>query len=173
MNIVLLGYRGTGKSVISKILSHKLKRQLFSTDNLIELKARMTIPEIVEQLGWPRFRELESEVVERVATDTNDAIIDCGGGVVLNDGNTELLKRHGKVVLLTTDIKTLLKRLSRNTNSPPLKEGLSFEEEHKKVLAEREARYQAAADMICDTSQNRPIDTVQEIVDNFKNKSWV
>lgn len=173
MNIVLLGYRGTGKSVVSKILSHKLKRQLFSIDNLIALKAGKTIPEIVEQLGWPRFRELESQIAEQLAADARDAIIDCGGGVVLNDRNIELLRRHGKVVLLTADMDTLLQRLSRNVNRPPLKEGLSFEEEHKKVLAEREARYQAAADMICDTSHNRPIDTVQEIVDNFKNKSWI
>jgi len=80
MNIVLLGYRGTGKSVVSKILSHKLKRQLFSMDNLIALKAGKTIPEIVEQLGWPRFRELESQIAEQLAADTRDAIIDCGGG---------------------------------------------------------------------------------------------
>jgi len=146
---------------------------LFSIDHLIALKAGMTIPEIVEQMGWPRFRELESEVAEKVAADTRNSIIDCGGGVVLNDRNIELLRRHGKVVLLTADIETLLKRLSRNVNRPPLKEGLSFEEEHKKVLAEREDQYQAAADMICDTSHNRPVDTVQEIVDNFKNKSWI
>ncbi len=173
MNIVLLGYRGTGKSVVSKILSHKLKRQLFSIDNLIVMKAGLPIPEIVEQSGWPRFRKLESEVVEQVATDTRDAIIDCGGGVVLDDRNMELLRRHGKVVLLTADMETLLKRLSRGANRPPLKEGLSFEEEHKKVLAERQDKYQAAADMICDTSRNRPRDTVQEIIDNFKKQSWV
>ena len=173
MNIVLLGYRGTGKSVVSKILSHKLKRQLFSIDNLIVLKAGLPVPEIVEQSGWPRFRELESQVIEQVAADTRDTIIDCGGGVVLNDRNMERLKRHGKVVLLTTDMETLLKRLSRGANRPPLKEGLSFEEEHKKVLAERQDKYQAAADMVCDTSHKRPIDTVQEIVDYFKNKSWI
>ncbi len=173
MNIVLLGYRGTGKSVVSKILSHKLKRQLFSIDNLIVLKAGLPIPEIVEQSGWPRFRELESGVVEQMAADTRDAIIDCGGGVVLNDRNIELLKRHGKVVLLTADMETLLKRLRRGAHRPPLKEGLSFEEEHKKVCAERQGKYQAAADMVCDTSHKRPIDTVQEIVDNFKKQSWV
>jgi len=159
--------------VVSKILSHKLKRQLFSIDNLIVLKAGLPIPEIVEQSGWSRFRELESGVVEQMAADTRDAIIDCGGGVVLNDRNIELLKRHGKVVLLTADMETLLKRLRRGAHRPSLKEGLSFEEEHKKVFAERQDKYQAAADMVCDTSHSHPIDTVQEIVVNFKKQSWV
>ena len=173
MNIVLLGYRGTGKSVVSKILSHKLKRQLFSIDSLIVTKAGLPIPQIVKQSGWPRFRELESEVVEHVAVDTCNAIIDCGGGVVLNDRNIELLKQNGKVVLLTADMNVLLKRLNRSAHRPPLKEGLSFEEEHQKVLAERQDKYQAAADMVCDTSRNRPIETVQEIVDHFKKQSWI
>ena len=58
MNIVLLGYRGTWKSVISKILAQKLSRKLIRIDELIAQSAGMSIPKIVEQEGWPKFREI-------------------------------------------------------------------------------------------------------------------
>ena len=56
MNIVLLGYRGTGKSVISKKLSHKLRRNLYKIDDLIARSVGKSIPEIVEKDGWEFFR---------------------------------------------------------------------------------------------------------------------
>lgn len=174
MNIILLGYRGTGKSVISRLLSAKLKRRLFSLDSMIEEAVGIPIPEIVSMWGWARFREIESTIVERVIKEARDAVIDCGGGVILNDRNIQRLKENGKAVLLVADFKTLLSRLSRDRNNrPPLKEGLSWEEEHRKVLAEREEKYNAAADMVCDTTGKRPDETVHQIIQHFKKLSWV
>ena len=174
MNIILLGYRGTGKSVISRLLSAKLKRRLFSLDSMIEEAVGIPIPEIVSMWGWARFREIESTIVERVIKEARDAVIDCGGGVILNDRNIQRLKENGKAVLLVADFKTLLSRLSRDRNNrPPLKEGLSWEEEHRKVLAEREDKYNAAADMVCDTTGKRPDETVHQIIQHFKKLSWV
>ena len=174
MNIILLGYRGTGKSVISRILSKQLKRRLFSLDSMIEEAVGIPIPEIVSLWGWARFREIESKIVERVTGEARDAVIDCGGGVILNDRNIKKLKENGKVVLLTAAFETLLSRLSRDRNNRPrLKEGLSWEDEHRKVLAEREDKYNAAADLVCDTTGKRPDETVYEIIENFKKHSWV
>ena len=174
MNIILLGYRGTGKSVISRLLSTQLKRRLFSLDRMIEEAVGIPIPEIVSLWGWPRFREIESKIVERVVDEAQDAVIDCGGGVILNESNINKLKKNGKAVLLTAEFKTLLNRLSRDRNNRPrLKEGLSWEEEHRKVLAEREDKYNAAADMVCDTTGKRPDETVYDIIQYFKEHSWV
>jgi len=174
MNIILLGYRGTGKSVISRLLSKQLKRRLFSLDSMIEEAVGIPIPEIVSLWGWARFREIESEIVKRAVGEARDAVIDCGGGVVLNDGNIKKLKENGKAVLLTAKFETLLSRLSRDRNNRPrLKEGLSWEEEHRKVLAEREDKYNAAADLVCDTTDRRPGETVYEIIEYFKKHSWV
>lgn len=174
MNIILLGYRGTGKSVISRLLSMHLKRRLFSLDSMIEEAVGIPIPEIVSMWGWPRFREIESKIVEQVAGEAQDAIIDCGGGVVLNDRNIKKLKENGKAVLLTATFETLLSRLSRDKNSRPrLKDGLSWEDEHRKVLSEREDKYNAAADLVFDTTGKRPDETVHEIIENFKQYSWV
>ena len=174
MNIILLGYRGTGKSVISKLLSKQLKRGLYSLDAIIEEAVGILIPEIVSMWGWARFREIEAKIVEQVADEAKDAIIDCGGGVVLNDRNIKKLKETGKAVLLTAEFETLLSRLSRDRNKRPLlREGLSWEDEHRKVLSEREDKYNAAADLVCDTTGKRPDETVYEIIEYFKKNSWV
>ena len=106
MNIVMLGYRGTGKSVIAKILSKELSRQLYRIDDLIAQTAGKSISEFVQQEGWPSFRKLESDVVSRVAGEAQGSIIDCGGGVVLDDKNMVLLKKEGKCVLLRSEEHT-------------------------------------------------------------------
>ena len=82
MNIILLGYRGTGKSVISRLLARQLKCPLFSLDSMIEEAVGIPIPEIVSMWGWARFREIESKIVEQAVEEAKDAVIDCGGGVV-------------------------------------------------------------------------------------------
>lgn len=174
MNIILLGYRGTGKSVISKLLSKQLKRRLYRLDALIEDAVGIPISEIVSMWGWARFREIEAKIVEQVADEAEDAVVDCGGGVVLNPRNIEKLKKNGKAVLLTAQFETLLSRLRRDRNKrPQLEEGLSWEDGHRKVLADREDQYQAAADLMCDTTDKRPDETVYEIIDYFKKQSWV
>lgn len=172
MNIVLMGYRGTGKSVIGRILSKRLKRQLFSIDKMIVDDQGISISEIVEQSGWPRFREIESQMVERVSAQPQ-CIIDCGGGVVLDDRNVDLLKRDGKVVLLEARFDVILERLRRGKDRPPLQEGVSFEEEQKQVIEERRDKYLAASDLVCDTSQDRPGKTVQDIIVHFKKQGWL
>lgn len=173
MNIVLLGYRGTGKSTLAKLLAKKLDRKLFSTDQWMVKSTGLSIPQIVDKWGWCRFREMESQAVEEITRKEKNAVIDCGGGVVLDDQNVERLKRDGKTVLLTSDFDTLIKRIRNDSNRPPLKEGLSFEEEQRQILAERREKYLAAADMVCDTTKQSPKQTVGEIIDYFTKHCWI
>ncbi len=169
----MLGYRGTGKSVIARILSEELGRKLYRVDDLIVQTAGKPIPEVVKQEGWPGFRKLESEIVSRVVGEARDCIIDCGGGVVLDDNNIVLLKREGKCVLLTASLSTIIRRTKKDRNRPALKEGLSFEEEQKKILADRHEKYQSAADYICDTTSRRPGETTHDIIAFFKEQGWL
>lgn len=173
MNIILLGYRGTGKSVISRILAQKLKRKLIPIDKEIARSAGMPISQIVQQWGWPRFREIESRIIREVSAKECEAVIDCGGGVVLDDQNIACLKKQGRTALLRADLQTLMKRIKNDPNRPPLKEGLSFEEEQKIIMAEREPKYLSAADMICDTTSKKPVATAREIIEFFQMKSWI
>jgi len=91
MNLVLIGYRGTGKSSVAEILAKRFAAKKVSTDELIVQKAGMSIPEIVEKYGWEHFREVESEVVKEVCKE-DDLIIDAGGGVVLREENIKNLQ---------------------------------------------------------------------------------
>ena len=138
MNIVMLGYRGTGKSVISKKLSHKLRRKLYKIDDLISRSCGKSIPEIVDQDGWEFFRKKESDIVAEVSSQAKKSIIDCGGGVVLNDANIDNLKKEGVCIVLTANLETIIKRIKHDQNRPPLEVSVSFEEEQKKILEERE-----------------------------------
>ena len=173
MNIVMLGYRGTGKSVISKILSVKLRMELYQIDDLISRSAGKTIPEIVAEEGWENFRKQESKIVAKISDKAKNSIIDCGGGVVLNDANIANLKKNGVCVVLTASLEIIMERIRHDRNRPAFQSGMSFEEEQKKNMEVREAKYQAAADFLCDTSNRRPGETVAEITEFLKVKEWI
>src|SRR5205807_778988 len=81
MNIVLIVYRGTGKSSVAKLLSERTKWPLVSTDVEIVKKAGMPVPEIIRKLGWDYFRNVESEICKQVGK-KDRTIIDTGGGAV-------------------------------------------------------------------------------------------
>lgn len=173
MNIILIGYRGTGKSLVGRLLARQLNRNLQSLDQLIVEKAEMPIPQIVARWGWPKFRKLESEVVQEVCRSARDDIIDCGGGVVLDRQNVDQLRKSGRTVLLTADFDVLLERLQRDRNRPALVDGVSFEEEQRRVLEDRQEKYNAAADFICDTSHCKPEDAATRIIKHFREQGWV
>jgi len=173
MNIVLIGYRGTGKSVISKVLADILHCQRYGLDEEITQQAGKSIREIVEQEGWERFREIERGVVEKVSSEVRNSIIDCGGGVVVDERNVADLRRSGKVVLLISSFEKIIQRISRDLRRPPLETTLSFEEEQRKALSERDPKYRAAADCVFETTDLKPSQTAMKIIEHFKKKGWI
>ncbi len=166
MNIILIGYRGTGKSTIGKVLVKKLNRPLISMDELITKKGNQSIPQMVDTHGWDYFRNLESEVALEVSTKDN-CIIDCGGGVILKDENIKNLKKNGKCFLLKAKIETIMERIQGDPNRPALKKGMSFLEEQEMVLKEREPKYEAAADVVIDTSVLSIDQSIEKILENI------
>lgn len=145
MNIVLIGYRGTGKSSVGKLLAERLGRPVVSTDAEIVKRAGRSIPEIVKQSGWDHFRDLEAEVCRDLAGQ-DGLIIDTGGGVILRQGNVERLKANGRLFWLTAEIPTISSRIGRDTERPSLTGTKSFLDEIAEVLEERRPKYHAAAD---------------------------
>jgi shikimate kinase len=145
MNIVLIGYRGTGKSTVGRLLAARLGRALVSTDAEIVKRANRTIPEIVAQEGWEYFRNLESDVCRELA-DRDKLVIDTGGGAVLRTQNVEALKKNGTLFWLTASVETIVKRIGGDNQRPSLTGAKSFVEEVQDVLQERTPKYQAAAD---------------------------
>ena len=163
-NIVLIGYRGTGKSVVATQLAEKLSTISYSMDEVIVERAKATIPEIVQRYGWDRFRDIESEVVADLSGESG-VILDCGGGVILREENVLNLKSNGTVFLLTATPKTIIDRIKDDTNRPSLKEGKTFLEEVTEVLAERQPLYQAAAHFTIDTETQDPSQIAERIIE--------
>ena len=134
MNLILIGMRGAGKSNISRRLSVLSKRPVLSTDLLIEYdNGGRSIARIVADCGgdWRAFRDMEHEVVRKVAR-LDGAIVDCGGGVIVDldkDGNEvyserkmDLLKASGTVIWLKGDIARLAAKTKGSATRPTLDE---------------------------------------------------
>ncbi|MGQ0665977.1 MAG: shikimate kinase, partial [Nitrospiraceae bacterium] len=136
MNVVLIGYRGTGKSTVGRIVAARLGRSVVSTDAEIVRIAGQTIPEIVAQQGWDYFRDLESQVCRELAG-RDGLVIDAGGGAILRAQNVEALKRTGIFFWLTASVDTIARRIGRDTQRPSLTGTKSFVEEIQEVLRER------------------------------------
>jgi shikimate kinase len=99
MNIVLIGYRGTGKSVIGKLLASRLGMPYIGMDAAIVARTGMSIPEIVENYGWPKFRDIESEQARELAG-LDNIIIDTGGGIIERPENMEVLQMNAHIFWL-------------------------------------------------------------------------
>ena len=150
MNLVLIGYRGTGKSTVGKILARKLGRTVVSTDAEIVKRANLSVPDIVKQFGWDHFRDLESAVCRDVAAQ-DQLIIDTGGGAILRPENVEALRKTGTLIWLTATVDTITRRIGGDTQRPSLTGTKSFTDEIREVLNERTPKYEAAAAHVVST----------------------
>lgn len=170
MRIALIGPRGTGKTTITKILSETLYLPVFSTDELIEQKAGIPIPEIVTKQKWEGFRDLEQDIISELS-DRNDAIIDCGGGIVEREINLKNIKSSGAVIIyLTGSLDVLTSRIAGDTGRPPLTDITDPAKEMAAIIAERDPLYRAAADMVFDTDNKSPVDIANHIVEKLSKK---
>jgi shikimate kinase len=167
MNIVLIGYRGTGKSVVGKILAERLHMVCAGMDANIVKRAGMPIPQIVETSGWPGFRDMETEEALDLAA-KDHLIIDTGGGIVERPENLPALKRNGTVFWLKASVDTIVRRIGGDDQRPALTQGKTFTEEVAAVLEQRMSRYRRAADYEIDTDQMTPDQVAQIIVTEFR-----
>ena len=166
MNIVLIGYRGTGKSTVGRLLAARLGREFVSTDAEIVKRAQRTIPEIVTQQGWDYFRDLESDICRELAS-RDQLVIDTGGGAILRAQNVEALKKDGTLFWLTASVETIAKRIGGDNQRPSLTGTKSFIDEIQDVLQERTPKYHAAADHSIatdDRSINQLVETLLTLV---------
>lgn len=160
-NIVLVGFMGTGKTVVSKILASRLKKQRLCIDDMIEWKTGEPISRIFKENGEPYFRKVESEIVSAVSKD-KEVVIDAGGGVVINEQNVKHLKEHGVIFCLTASPEVILERTKGYTHRPLLNAG-EPSQRIRELLKER-AEYYQLADYTIDTSDLTPDEVADRII---------
>lgn len=166
-NIALVGFMGTGKTDVGRLLAGKLGKDFIELDELIERRAGKTIPEIFQQDGEIAFRELEIEAT-REAAEKKNAVIACGGGVVLNQINIDRLRKHSVIVYLTASPEAILKRTLSDTNERPLLVAEDKTGEVRKLLEFRQPFYERAADITVDTSGLEVAGVVEQIITGLK-----
>lgn len=158
MNVVLVGYRGTGKSSVGRQVAHELGLQVVSLDAEIVRAAGKRIPEIVAEAGWSGFRDLEERIVRRFAA-RDGQVIDCGGGVIEREANFEPLRAAGPVIWLKASTQTIVARIQGDSQRPSLTGTKSFTDEVDEVLQRRDPLYRKIAHHAVDTD-GRTVDEV-------------
>lgn len=169
MKIVLIGYRGCGKSTVAQLLSSRLEWPTYTMDKAIIEEAGMSIPQMVANHGWNFFRDLESRIALQAST-KDRTIIDAGGGVVVRPTNVALLRENSIIVWLKASPEIIVERIKNTTERPSLTGSKSFIEEIEEVLSERAPMYQQAADFAIETSRLSPEATTDRILDLVKDK---
>lgn len=146
VNLYLVGFMGTGKTTVGRAVAHKLGFQFVDSDHEIERLQGRTIAEIFAQQGEAAFRQMEREFVERghPATQT---VVSCGGGLVVQPGNLELLKARGVVLCLHASVETILARTARHNHRPLLATD-DPETRIRTLFAAREPVYKKAGTVI-------------------------
>lgn len=161
-NVVLIGFMGSGKTVVGKQLAKQLNRSFVDTDNLIEQHLGQKITEIFKDKGEHYFRDVESQTINEVI-ERDDQVISCGGGAILRNENVEHLKDRGVLVYLKAPFEVLYDRIKGSTTRPLLR----HDEPEKKARQLWEARqkvYEGIADLSVDTTEK----SVDEIVLSVK-----
>jgi shikimate kinase len=165
-NIILIGYRATGKTTVGKLVAQALHRQFVDLDQVLEEEAGESIPVIVQRYGWDDFRGREKKLVGRYA-DQEGLVLATGGGVVLDFDNVRYLKKKGLIFWLTAspqEIQTRLIRDQQEIDRRPSLTGSNPVSEVEEVLRQRQPLYQAAADIIISTSQDSVEQVAHQIV---------
>ncbi|MGI6097034.1 MAG: shikimate kinase [Dethiobacteria bacterium] len=162
-NIILIGFMGTGKTKVGKLLAKRLGRKFYDSDKLIEEREGKKISLIFQEKGEAYFRWLETQVIAELSSiPEGTAVIATGGGVVLNETNLGYFRQHGVIIALMASPEEILQRVSADKNRPLLQVDDPLGE-IKRLLAERSPLY-AKADLSVDTDRITPPEVVDKII---------
>ena len=160
-NIYLVGFMGTGKSTVGKIVADRLGREFIEMDQLIEKIDGLKITDIFAQKGEKYFRKLEKKVLRDIS-DKFGRIVSCGGGIMINKDNVGMLKASGKIICLEASPSVIYAR-TKNYSERPL---LNTADPQKKILELLELRkpFYKQANFFVDTNNLMPDEIAGKIV---------
>jgi len=164
--IFLIGYRGTGKTTVARVLAELWSWECIDADEEIERRAGKSIAAIFAEEGESMFRSLETAVVAELAC-RKRAVVALGGGAVLSEANRTAIRRGGIVIWLTATPETIAKRLATDVRTATQRPNLTTTggfSEIKDLLAFREPIYRECATFVVDTENKKPAEIVDEIV---------
>jgi shikimate kinase len=161
MNILLTGFMGAGKTTVGKKLARRLGYLFVDTDREIEKKQKCSISEIFKYAGEECFRDLETEILQKLQSEQN-LVIATGGGMVLRYKNRTLMQNLGTRVYLQVELQELMRRLKKDKKRPLLQKS-NPEELILEMLQKRKHIYEDA-ECIIETTDLSPQQMVTEII---------
>lgn len=161
VNLYLVGFMGTGKTTVSRIVSARLGHRWLDSDHEIERIKGKSIADIFATEGEPAFRVMEREFIEN-GHPADKTVVACGGGLVVQPGMLAELQKRGVVICLHATVETVLRRTAHSRARPLL----NVEDPDKRVrelYAVREPIYRNAGSVIL--TDNRPqLEIVQHVL---------
>lgn len=165
-NIFLIGFMGTGKSTVASAISKACAMEIVEMDETIAKREGKSIPDIFAQYGEGYFRDLETAFLIELNNEKNK-VVSCGGGAVLRNENVSIMKKNGRIVLLTASPEIILERV-KNDNGRPLLQGRKNIEAIKELMEARREKYEEAADIIICTDNKSKEAICEEIMNELK-----
>lgn len=160
-NVILVGLMGCGKTTVGKLLAQRLGYVFVDTDNFVEERESMTIPDIFSIKGEPYFREIESSTI-KLLCGQRQQVISTGGGAVKTQQNIDIMNSCGKTFYLEASAEVLYDRIKGDMNRPLLLVEDPLDR-LKILLAERSDKYRQAQYTV-DVENKTPDAIVDEIV---------
>jgi shikimate kinase len=157
--ILLIGMMGAGKSTVGRLLAERLGWPYVDSDEQVEIRTGMTVPEIFAARGEPAFRAEEAAALEEATTSDGPLVVSVAGGAVLDAGNRARIRDSGLVVWLRAPVNILAARVGSGAGRPLL--GDDPLASLTRLYRERAPLYQALADVTIDVDQGTP----QEVAD--------
>lgn len=144
---------GAGKTSLGKRLANRLKWQFFDTDHVIINNTGADIPLIFEREGEAGFRRREHSALREVLSAPLDAVVACGGGIVVTPENRSLIMTQPLVVFLDVSVERQLERIGLDKNRP-LVNAPDKRQRLQQLRDDRLGLYEGIADVRIDTDDN-------------------
>lgn len=166
MNVFLIGFRCTGKTVVGRLLAKSLALRFVDTDDVVVRAMGPSIRAVVAEKGWDHFRRWEEKIMAAVCA-ADGQVVGTGGGVILIPETIRTMKKSGTVVWLKASPKTIARRMERDSDSRDLRPSLTGKPvliEIGEVLSQRKSLYRQAADLELVTDDKSPESIAAEII---------
>jgi shikimate kinase len=166
-NIYIVGFMGTGKTVVGKEVARQLNLRFVDLDSIIEQKEKKAISRIFAEDGEPAFRKIEKQALKEISAG-KDSVISCGGGIVLDKENIRIMKETGAMVCLSARPEVIIARTRRYKHRPLL--NVENPEKRIKELLEFRAPFYAQSDQTVDTSDLSVAQVVKRVMEYVRAK---
>lgn len=152
-NLYLVGFMGTGKSTVGRLVARQVGFDFVDSDHEIERLQGKPVSQIFAEQGEAAFRAMEREFVER-GHPAKRCVVSCGGGLIVPPGMLELLRGRGVVVCMHAPIDTIIQRTLHATHRPLLAVE-NPEQRLRDLYVQREALYRRSGTLVL--TDKRPL----------------